>query len=76
MKKGIVITNVELKSRYSIDLNNKKYYAIIFAIAIMARGLYDIWRKSEEGTVTVGVSQEKFAAKLGVSFSSVNRWEK
>lgn len=24
----------------------------------------------------LGLSQEKFAAKLGVSFSSVNRWEK
>ena len=24
---------------------------------------------------TLGLSQEKFAAKLGVSFSTVNRWE-
>ena len=24
----------------------------------------------------LGLSQEKFAAKLGVSFSTVNRWEK
>lgn len=32
--------------------------------------------KIKEARTRLNLSQEKFAAKLGVSFSSVNRWEK
>ncbi len=32
--------------------------------------------KIKEARKQLGLSQEKFAAKMGVSFSTINRWEK
>ena len=32
--------------------------------------------KVKEARKILGLSQEKFAAKMGVSFSTINRWEK
>ena len=32
--------------------------------------------KVKEARKILGLSQEKFAAKIGVSFSTINRWEK
>lgn len=32
--------------------------------------------KIKEARRQLGLSQEKFAAKIGVSFSTINRWEK
>jgi len=32
--------------------------------------------KVKEARKQLGLSQEKFAAKMGVSFSTINRWEK
>jgi len=35
----------------------------------------DIPKIIKELRIALGLSQEKFAAKIGVSFSTVNRWE-
>lgn len=32
--------------------------------------------KVKDARKQLGLSQEKFAAKMGVSFSTINRWEK
>ena len=35
----------------------------------------DISKMIRERRITLGLTQEQFAAKVGVTFSTVNRWE-
>ena len=52
-------------------------YAIIFAISFLSGGFQMTFgQKVKEARKKLGLSQEKFAAKMGVSFSTINRWER